>query len=170
MKVGEKVYVIFVSGTCDRKAIRFIMKRKRILAVDVQSWMIDAVEKRFGELSAPRVFQFLSDRGPVCRSTDMTKLATQLNLKTMFTIADSIESNRMPMAFVKTIRRACVYMNDGDDPKAVRKMPPAWYNDCNEIAANSALRMLSPIEYQPNQINSVDSNRVQSDYSARVPN
>ena len=145
---GEKVYVIFVLDTREREAIRFIAKREPILAVDVQSLMIEAVEKRFGGMSAPRVIQFSSDRGSIYRAKDTTGLATQLNLKSCFTMAYSPEFNGMAEAFVKTIKRDYVYVNDCVDPKAVLEMLPAWFNDYNEIAPHSAFGILSPMEYQ----------------------
>ena len=52
-----------------------------------------AVEKRFGGMSAPRTIQFLSDRGSIDRANDTTELATQLNLKLCFTMAYSPELN-----------------------------------------------------------------------------
>ena len=144
---GEKVYVIFVLDTCDREAIGFIARREPILAVDVQSIMIESVEKRFGKTNAPRTIQFLSDRGSIYRAIETTAIATQLNLKSCFTMAYSPESNGMAEAFVKTIKRDYVYVNDCVDPEAVLEMLPSWFSDYNAVAPHSALGMLSPMEY-----------------------
>ncbi len=144
---GEKVYVIFVLDTCDREAICFIAKREPILAEDVQSIMIESVEKRFKTTLAPRTIQFLSDRGAIYRARATRELAPQLGLQSCFTMAFSPESNGMAEAFVKTIKRDYVYVNDCVDPEAVLAMLPAWFKDYNEVAPHSALGMQSPMDY-----------------------
>lgn len=119
---GEKVYVIFVLDTCDREAIGFIARREPVLAVDVQSIMIESVEKRFGKTNAPRTIQFLTDRGSIYRAIETTAIAAQLNLKSCFTMAYSPESNGMAEAFVKMIKRDYVSVNDCVDLEAVLEM------------------------------------------------
>ena len=74
----------------------------------------------------------------------MTGLATQFNLKSCFTMAYSPESNGMAEAFVKTIKRDYVYVNNCVNPKAVFAMLPARFNDYNEISPHSVLGMLNP--------------------------
>jgi len=145
---GEKVYVIFVLDTCDREAIGVIAKTSPILAVDVQSVMVESVEKRFGQTKAPRMIQFLTDRGSIYRATETRLLGPHLNLQPCFTMAYSPESNGMAEALVKTIKRDYVYTSDCVDPEAVLKMIPDWFKDYNEVAPHSALGMMSPIEYK----------------------
>lgn len=144
---GEKVYVIFVLDTCDREVIRYSAKNEPILSVDVQNIMIESVEKRFNQTHAPRQIQFLSDRGSIYRATETKNLATQLNLKSCFTMAYSPESNGMAEALVKTIKRDYVYASDCVNPEAVLKMLPEWFKDYNENAPHSGLGMLSPMEF-----------------------
>ena len=144
---GEKVYVIFVLDTCDREAICYIAKTKPVLADDVQSLMIESVEKRFNQSTAPRQIQFLSDRGSIYRAKQTKAMSTMLNLQSCFTMAYSPESNGMAEAFVKTIKRDYVYTSDCVDPEAVLAMLPEWFKDYNENAPHSALGMLSPMEY-----------------------
>jgi putative transposase len=144
---GEKVFVIFVLDTCDREVIWYLAKREPILAVDVQSIMIESVEKRFNETRAPRLIQFLSDRGSIYRAIETRSLAATLNLQSCFTMAYSPESNGMAESLVKTIKRDYVYMNDCDTADSVLKMLPEWFKDYNEVAPHSALGMLSPFEY-----------------------
>ena len=57
------------------------------------------------------------------------------------------ESNGMAEAFVKTIKRDYVYVNDCVDPEAVLEMLPSWFSDFDEVAPFSALGMLSPMEF-----------------------
>jgi len=144
---GEKVYVIFTLDTCDREAMRYIAKKEPILATDVQSIMIETVEKRFNETRAPRAIQFLSDRGSIYRAKETKLLASHLNLESCFTMAYSPESNGMAEAFVKTIKRDYVYTSDCVDPETVLSMLPEWFRDYNENAPHSGLGMLSPMEY-----------------------
>jgi putative transposase len=144
---GEKVFVIFILDTCDREVIGYIAKTEPILASDVQSVMIEAIEKRFSQTIAPRVIQFLSDRGSIYRAKETRSLAASLNLQSCFTMAYSPESNGMAEALVKTIKRDYVYMSDCAEPTIVLKMIPEWFGDYNEYAPHSALGMLSPIEY-----------------------
>lgn len=145
---GEKVYVIFILDTCDREVIGFFAKNEPIQATDVQSLLIESVEKRFGSLRASRMIQFLTDRGSIYRAYETKSVATSLNLQSCFTMAYSPESNGMAEAFVKTIKRDYVYANDCVDPAAVLKMIPLWIKDYNENAPHSALGMLSPMEYR----------------------
>ena len=46
---GEKVYVAFSLDTCDREVISFVAKSNPILADDIQSLMLDSIEKRFNK-------------------------------------------------------------------------------------------------------------------------
>jgi putative transposase len=145
---GEKVFVIFVLDTCDREVIHFIAKSEPILAADVQSIMIESIEKRFNQCRTSRGVQFLSDRGSIYRATETRSVATSLNLQSCFMMAYSPESNGMAEALVKTIKRDYVYTSDCVSPDVVLEMISAWFKDYNECAPHSALGMLSPIEYK----------------------
>lgn len=145
---GEKVFVMFVLDTCDREVIGYLAKIEPMHATDVQSIMIEAVEKRFSTNKAPWMIQFLSDRASIYRANETRLLAMSMNLKSCFTMAYSPESNGMAEALVKTIKRDYVYASDCVDPETVLKMIPNWFKDYNENAPHSALGMLSPIEYK----------------------
>ena len=89
----KRVYVAFVLDTCDREVISYQASTHQIIQEDIQSLMISAVERRFNSLQAPRLIQFLSDRGAVYRAKDTIGLARSLNLTSCFTAAYSPESN-----------------------------------------------------------------------------
>lgn len=150
---AEKVYVIFALDTCDREIISYIVKSEPLLASDVQSLMINSVEKRFSEVKTERTIQWLSDRGSIYRAKEVQSLARELGLQCCYTAAYSPESNGMAEAFVKTIKRDYVYVNDCFSAEAVLEMLPVWINDYNEIAPHSSLGMKSPLEYKKTVVN-----------------
>jgi putative transposase len=145
---GEKVYVAFVLDCCDREAISYVARTRHLVGEDIQSLMIESVEKRFGKLKTDRELEFLSDRGGIYRAYNVQKLAHELGLKSCFTAAYSPESNGMAESFVKTIKRDYVYVNDCESAEAVLKMLPNWFEDYNQVAPHSALGMRSPVEYR----------------------
>ena len=74
-------------------------------------------------------------------------MATQINVRSRFTIAYSAKRNAMAEVFVKTIKRDYVYTNYCVDPDTVLEMIPEWFKDYNEKAPHSARGMVSPMEY-----------------------
>jgi len=152
---GEKVYVSFIVDCCDREVISFIVRKKPILADDIQAMMIAAVERRFSKTKAPRQIEFLSDRGSIYRAIKTVEVGRTLNLKSCFTAAYSPESNGMAEALVGTIKRDYVYVNDCVSADVTVKMVRGWFTDYNEQAPHSALAMMSPSEYYK-----ANSNRV----------
>lgn len=143
----EKVYVAFVMDTHDREVIHFLKKTDPILATDIQTLMMESVEKRFGKLKAPHPIEWLSDRGSIYRAIETKNIARDLGLKSCFTMAYSPESNGMAEALVHTMKRDYVYVNDCVDPKTVLEFLPSWFKDYNWVAPHSALGMLSPMQY-----------------------
>ena len=144
---GEKVYVSFVLDTCDREILSWIALPQPLLSEDIQGLMISAVEGRFGKCKTDREIEFLSDRGSIYRAYNVQVLARQIGLKSCFTRAYSPESNGMAEAFVKTIKRDYVYVNDCDTAQNVAKMLKKWIFDYNNKAPHSGLGMKSPVEY-----------------------
>ncbi len=145
---GEKVYVSFVLDTCDREILSFTASLKPLLSEeDIQGLMISAVEGRFDACRTNREIEFLSDRGSIYRAYNVQVLARQLGLKPCFTRAYSPESNGMAEAFVKTIKRDYVYVNDCSCAEDTMKLLKEWIYDYNHKAPHSALGMKSPVEY-----------------------
>ena len=144
---GEKVYTAFVLDTCDRQAISFTSSNRPLLSEDIQSLMIEAVEKRFGKTRTNREIEFLSDRGSIYRAYNVQMLARRLGLRSCFTKAYSPESNGMAEAFVKTIKRDYVYTSDCFSAEKTIGLLEEWVHDYNYKAPHSALGMKSPVEY-----------------------
>ena len=144
---GEKVYVAFSLDCHDRFAIDFVSRKKPLLAEDIQSLMMSSILKRFNSVTAPKVIQFLSDRGTIYRAKETIDLGRHMNLKSCFTRPRTPQSNGMAESFVGTIKRDYVYTSDCFDADTVLKMLPEWIKDYNEKAPHSGLGMLSPVEY-----------------------
>ena len=144
---GEKVYVSFVLDTCDRQVLSWVAFSRPLLSEDIQALMISAVEGRFRGCRTEREIEFLSDRGSIYRAYNVQVLARRLGLKSCFTRAYSPESNGMAEAFVKTIKRDYVYVNDCACAEETMKLLEKWIYDYNYKAPHSALGMKSPMEY-----------------------
>ena len=144
---GEKVYVAFSLDCHDRYAIDIVARKKPLLAEDIQDLMMSSILKRFDSTQAPRVIQFLSDRGTIYRAKETIELGRHMNLKSCFTRPRTPQSNGMAESFVGTIKRDYVYTSDCFDADTVLKMLPGWIEDYNYKAPHSGLGMLSPVEY-----------------------
>ena len=145
---GEKVYVSFILDCHDRECIAYKACFKPLIKRDIQEVMVMALEKRFKAEKAPRVIEFLTDRGSVYRSEETIRLGRLLGLRSCFTAPYSPQSNGMAEAFVKTIKRDYVYVNDCDTAQNVAKRLKNWIFDYNNEAPHSGLGMKSPVEYQ----------------------
>ena len=145
---GEKVYVCFVLDTCDREVISYVASSEPLKAEDVQAVMLMAVENRFGTDKTDRIIEFLSDRGAIYRAYNTQHFAKILGLKSCFTRAYSPESNGMSEAFVKTIKRDYVYVNDCYSAEQTIGQLESWIEDYNTVAPHSALGMKSPKMYR----------------------
>jgi putative transposase len=100
---GEKVYVAFSLDYHDRFAIDFVARKKPLQAEDIQDLMMSSILKRFNSVRAPKVIQFLSDRGTIYRAKETIELGRHMNLKSCFTRPRTPQSNGMAESFVGTI-------------------------------------------------------------------
>ena len=82
-----------------------MVRNRPLLSEDIQSLMLQSVEKRFKSLKAPKSIQFLSDRGSIYRSQDTVYMGRHLGLKSCFTAPYTPESKA-------TIKRDYVYTSD----------------------------------------------------------
>ncbi len=145
---GEKVFVAFVLDCHDREAISYVASRSPLLAINIQSLMIQAVEKRFHKLKTDRTIQWLSDRGSIYRAHETVRIGRHLGLQCCFTAPYSPESNGMSESFVNTLKRDYVYTSDCFDANTVLDLLPSWFEDYNNEAPHSGLKMMSPIDYR----------------------
>jgi putative transposase len=147
---GERVQVVFSLDCCDREAIAYRATADYPTALTIQDLMAETVEKRFGpgarEVSHP--VEWLSDNGPIYTAHATRDFGRGLGLLVCNTPAYSPESNGMAEAFVKTIKRDYVYVNELWTAQSVLAQLPAWFEDYNENAPHKGLKMKSPREYR----------------------
>src|SRR5438067_12741456 len=109
--------------------------------------MLEAVEKRFGDVQAPHPIEWPTDNGSACTAKDTRDFATALNLVPCFTPVESPESNGMAEAFVKTFKRDYVRVSPIPNAAAALALVNSWMEDYNTVHPHSRLRYRSPREY-----------------------
>lgn len=67
--------------------------------------LLEAVERRFGSYRAPEVVEVLAENGSAYTAKETRIFARQPSLKSCSTPVASPQSNGMPEAFVKTLKR-----------------------------------------------------------------
>jgi len=144
---GDAVYVAFSLDTCDREAMRYIASTKGVDGAMIRDLMLETIEYRFGQPKAPYKMQWLSDNGPCYTAHETVRFGRSLGFDICTTPAYCPESNGMAEAFVKTIKRDYVYVNDCSDVKTVMAQLPVWFKDYNEDAPHKGLKMRSPRQF-----------------------
>jgi len=146
---NEKVEVAFCLDTCDREAISYVATATAMTGENIRDLMAQSVEARFGKtMELPRRIQWLSDNGPPYTAHETCRFGENLGFEVCTTPSYSPESNGASEAFVKTLKRDYVYLNNLDDAETVLKQLPAWFEDYNEIAPHKGLNMKSPREFR----------------------
>ncbi|MGY4622805.1 putative transposase [Bradyrhizobium sp. USDA 4486] len=108
---GEIVRVAFARDSHDREVISWVATTAGISGEIIRDMMVHCVERRFGDMRAPRKVQWLSDNGSIFAAYRTLEIAAALNLEPCFTPVESPESNGMAEAFVKTFKRDYVRVN-----------------------------------------------------------
>lgn len=145
---GEVVRVAFAIDTHDREVMAWVATAGAGISGEmIRDMMLACVERRFGDLRAPRPVQWLADNGSPYTAKDTVDFATALNLVACFTPVRSPESNGVCEAFVKTLKRDYARVNPRPDAITVLQQLPAWFEDYNALHPHSGLRMLSPREF-----------------------
>ena len=146
---GEIVRIGFAMDAHDREVIAWCATvNAGISGSDVRDMMLLAVEKRFGDIRAPRPVEWLSDNGSPYTAVETRRFAGQLNLVPCFTPVASPESNGLCEAFVKTFKRDYLRVNPLPDAQSALDQLAGWFDDYNENHPHSGLRMRSPRDFR----------------------
>lgn len=144
---GDGVHVAFSLDTCDREAMRYVASTKGVDGSMIRDLMVETVEYRFGQPTAPHKLQWLSDNGPCYTAHETVRVGRSLGFEVCTTPAYCPESNGMAEAFVKTMKRDYVYVSDLSDAQTVMGLLPLWFRDYNENAPHKGLKMRSPRQF-----------------------
>jgi len=148
---GEIVQIAFALDCCDREALAFVAEPRDLCAADIRRLMRCAVQHRFGAEHTPASVQWLSDNGSIYIALETVIHAERLGLEVVTTPVRSPESNGMSEAFVNTMRRDYVESADLWSAASVIEQIQGWFDDYNEVAPHSALKMKSPREFRVEQ-------------------
>lgn len=141
---GEKVHVAFALDCHDREILGYVAQPRHLNAEDIQYLMLQSLEYRFKDIKTPHPIQWLSDNGGQFTADETIWLGKECGFHVRTTPAYSPESNGMAEAFVKTIKRDYVYVNDVYSAEQVMNDLPRYFEDYNEVAPHKGLNMLSP--------------------------
>jgi len=145
---GQVVTGTFTKDCCDREIIAWRAWSGRGLPGEpVREMLIEAVEKRFGDVDAGPVtleLEFLSDNGGAYRAHETHAIARQLGLTPIHTPVCSPQSNGMAESFVNTLKRDYVSQMDRSSAAAVLAQLPDAFEHFNEVHPHSALKWKSP--------------------------
>jgi putative transposase len=149
---GQTVTATFTKDCCDREIVAYrAWEGKGLPGEPVREMLIEAVEKRFGNVEAiPRthVLEFLSDNGGAYIAAETRQIARQLGLKPVNTPVCSPQSNGMAESFVNTFKRDYVSRMDLTDASTVMRQMEAAFEHFNEVHPHSSLKMKSPREFR----------------------
>jgi putative transposase len=150
---GDKVFVTFALDCCDREAMAWEASTQHPTGDTVRNLMAQSVEHRFGAgvTEVPHRIEWLSDNGAPFTAWETRAFGKELGLVVVNTPAYSPESNGMAEAFVKTFKRDYVYLAKLSDAQSALAQMAAWFEDYNEVAPHSGLRMLSPRAHRRRQ-------------------
>lgn len=90
--------------------------------------------------------EWLPDNGSPYTAHETRVFAGQLNMAPCFTPVASPESNGMPAAFVRTLKRDYVRVRPLPDAATALSQIAGWFEDYNGNHPHSGLRMRSPLE------------------------
>jgi putative transposase len=148
---GEIVQIGFALDCCDREALAFVAEPRDLCAADIRRLMSRAVQDRFEAERTPAPVQWLSDNGSIYLALETVIHAEHLGLEVITTPVRSPESNGMSEAFVNTLRRDYIESAELWSAASVIAQIPDWFEDYNEVAPHSALKMKSPREFRAEQ-------------------
>lgn len=149
---GQTVTATFTKDCCDREILAFrAWEGKGLPGEPVREMLIEAVEKRFGDIDgipATHTLEFLSDNGGAYIAAETRQIVRQLGLKPVNTLVCSPQSNGMAESFVNTFKRDYVSRMDLANAKTVMAQMATAFEHFNEVHPHSALKMKSPREFR----------------------
>ena len=132
---GEVLRGAFVLDAHDREVIAWrAVVNAGISGSDIRDMMLEAVEKRFGDIRTPHKIEWLSDNGSPYTAAATREFATQLNLAPCFTPVASPESNGMSEAFVKTLKRDYLRVRPVPDARTALDQIAGWFEDYSPVS------------------------------------
>ena len=149
---GETVTTTFAKDCCDREVMAWrAWQGKGLPGEPVREMLIEAVERRFGDVEAipdNHGLEVLSDNGGAYIAADTRSVARQLGLTPINTPVCSPQSNGMAESFVNTFKRDYVSRMDLTNARTVMAQLPAAFEHFNEVHPHSSLKMRSPREFR----------------------
>src|SRR5690349_6050137 len=146
---GERVRIAFTLDCCDREVISWIATTGAIDRNDIRDLMVESVERRFGLVDKlPVPIEWLSDNGSPYTATETRALARLIGLVPRTTPIESLQSNGMAEAFVKTIKRDYAQVRLRPDAATVIEQLDGWFEHYNVVHPHKALGYRSPREFR----------------------
>ena len=149
---GQTVTATFTKDCYDREILAFrAWEGKGLPGEPVREMLIEAVEKRFGDIDGipeTHTLEFLSDNGGAYIAAETRQIARQLGLKPVNPPVCSPQSNGMAESFVNTFKRDYVSRMDLANARTVMAQMAAAFEHFNEVHPHSALKMKSPREFR----------------------
>jgi transposase InsO family protein len=150
---GERVQVILALDCCDREILSYLATTGGLSGEMAREVLTEAFEKGFpGVLTAPCPRAWLTDNGPAYIAGDTREYARQLGLRVCTTPYYSPEWDGMAEAFVKTFKRDDVYVKRLEAAASVMRQLSEWFEDYTESHPHKGLKLLSPREFQRQQL------------------
>jgi putative transposase len=126
----ERVRVAFALDCCDREVLSWVATTGGIGGAMVRDLMVEAVEKRFGQVAPPTPVEWLTDNGSPYVARDTRAFAHEIGLIPLTTALRKMDR-----------RDACTVL---------LQLEPAFAH-YNEVHPHSALKMLSPRMFRQKQ-------------------
>lgn len=108
--------------------------------------MLTAVEHRFGRVNRlPHIIEWLTDNGSGYIAHYTRRFARDIGFEPR--TPQSLQSNGMAEAFVRTIKRDYARMSSLSDAAAVMRQLPVWLEHDNAVHPHRTLSYRSPLEF-----------------------
>jgi putative transposase len=142
---GEKVRVAFALDCCGRAAIAHVATTQGIKGEDVRDLIVIAVESHFGRVNRlSRKIEWFSDNGLGYIAHETRAMTRDIGLEPRVTPVQSLQSNNMAEAFVRTMRRDYIHVSALPNARTAMESLPLWFDHYNSLHPHKALGYRSP--------------------------